>query len=269
MSLQRTAGLRRPPGSGHDGGVRAAGDDEPVLVLPSTGPDPMPLTEAVQAVVGYARACRPLRFRSPGEPGGRWVLVPAYGWSRFDVATPSTTGDADVLLGEGLHGRLDREGWHDVREALDRVGPVVADLLRQADGRALWELPASELSVLEEPGSVGALLRTIHATAGAHPAHVLAAVHHRHPALVPHLTRTTRRALIPFLEEGDSGVEAVVRRELAANADAFAALESGVADVLGARPTRLRLHDVLLWLVTTLRRPHALEAGRQELAGIE
>jgi hypothetical protein len=243
--------------------VEPAVDPGAVLVLPSVGPDPIPFADALAAVVGYARARRPLRFRSPGVPAGRWVRVPAYGWARFDAATPSTGPDADILLGEGLHGRLDRDGWHDVHEALARVGPLVHDAVRRADGRPLWTLPAGEFSVLDEPGTVGSLLREVVATAGAHPGHVLAALHHRHPALVPHLTRTTRRALVPHLEEGDSGVEAVVRRELAANGPVFAALEAAVARATGdAAPTRLRLHDVLLWLATTLRWSHAVHAGR-------
>jgi hypothetical protein len=230
-----------------------------VLVLPSTGPDPIPVADAVAAVLGYATARRPLRFRSPGDPAGRWVRVPAYGWSRFDAAPPSTGADGDVLLGEALHGRLDRDGWHAVHDALARVAPLAAALEARAAGRPLWSLPPEEFSVLEEPGTVGALLREVAATAGAHPAHVLAALHHRHPGLVPHLTRTTRRALLPHVEEGDSGVDAVVRRELVDNAPAFAALERAVARRTGdVHPTRLRLHDVLLWLRTTLRWPHAL-----------
>jgi hypothetical protein len=234
-----------------------------VLVLPSAGPDPIPVADALAAVVGYARARRPLRFRSPGVPDGRWVRVPAYGWARFDAATPSPGPDADVLLGEGLHGRLDRDGWHDVHDALTRVRPLVRDAVRRADGRPLWALPAGEFSVLDEPGTVGSLLRDVVAAAGSHPGHVLAALHHRHPTLVPHLTRTTRRALLPHLDEGDSGVEAVVRRELAANAPVLATLETAVARATGdARPTRLRLHDVLLWLATTLRWTHAVHAGR-------
>lgn len=59
-------------------------------------------------------------------------------------------------------------------------------------------------------------------------------------------------------------MEAVVRRELRANPDAFARLESTIADLLGdANPTRLRLHDILLWLATTLRVTHAVELGRE------
>ena len=56
----------------------------------------------------------------------------------------------------------------------------------------------------------------------------------------------------------------MVLRELRANAAAFAALEGAVATEFGdARPTRLRLHDILLWLTTTLRLAHAVELGRR------
>jgi hypothetical protein len=233
------------------------------LELPSLGPEKLPADRALAAVVGYARAVRWLRFRSPGTPEGRWAQVPAFGWARFDARPASRTLDGDVLLAEGLHGRLDRDGWHEVHDALGAAATRVDALVARAGGRSFWDLPDDELSVLGEPGTVGALLREV--GRDARSAHVLAALHHRHPALVPHLTPTTRRALLPFLEEGDSGVEAVVRRELQANEVAFAELETAVAEALpDARPTRLRLHDVLLWLTTTLRLAHAEEAGRRE-----
>lgn len=235
-----------------------------VLRLPSAGPEPVPLERALDAVVGYARALRPLRFRSPGTPEGRWVRVPAFGWARFDARPPAAGLDADVLLAEGLHGRLDEPGWQDVHDALERVAPHVEALVARAAGRTFWALPDDELSVLGEPGTVGALLRRVGEDAGSHPGHVLAALHHRHPRLVPHLTRTTRRALLPHLEEGDSGVEAVIARELRANEEGFTALEAAVAAATDARPTRLRLHDVLLWLTTTLRLAHAVAAGQGE-----
>lgn len=233
------------------------------LLLPSTGPDPLPFDTALAAVLGYARGRRPLRFRSPDSPQGRWVQLPAFGWTRFDARPPAPPGDIDVLVGESLHGRLDRAGWVDVHDALVCVRPMLDVAVARADGRAFWELPDDELSVLGEPGTVGAALREIGRLGGAHPGHVLAALHHRHPALVPHLTRTTRRALLPHVEEGDSGVEAVVRRELRANNEVLAELESAVSSLLDdAKPTRLRLHDILLWLATTLRMAHAVELGR-------
>ena len=117
--------------------------------------------------------------------------------------------------------------------------------------------------MLGEPGTVGAALREIGRGSGAQPAHVSAILHRERPDLLPHLTRTTRRALMPHLEEGDSGVEAVVWRELRANAEVFAELERVLAVLTGdAEPTRLRLHDVVLWLATTLRLAHAVALGR-------
>jgi hypothetical protein len=233
-----------------------------VLRLPSTGPDPITLDTALAAVLGYARGRRPVRFRSLDAPQGRWVLLPAFGWSRFDTRAVEPPGDLDVLVGEGLHGRLDRSGWHDVHEALARVRPLAEAAAERAAGRALWELPDDELSVLGEPGTVGAALREIGQASGAHAGHVAAALHHRRPALIPHLTLTTRRAMLAHVEEGDSGVEAVVWRELRANDIAFAALEDAAAALLVDQPTRLRLHDILLWLTTTLRMAHAVELGR-------
>jgi hypothetical protein len=241
-----------------------AEDDDLVLLLPSAGPDPLSFGVALTALRGYARGHRPLRFRSPGIPQGRWVQVSAFGWSRFDTRPVGPPGDDDVLIGEVLHGRLDRVGWATVHAILSEVRPLAAEAVQRAGGRAFWELPDEELSVLGEPGTVGAALRAIGRASGDHLGHVLAPLHLRYPALVPHLTRTTRRALFPHVEEGDSGVEAVVLRELRTNAVAFAALEDAVAAELGdARPTRLRLHDILLWLTTTLRLAHAVELGRR------
>ena len=234
----------------------------PQFRMPSVGPAAIPLDTALAAVLGYARGHRPLWFRPLGVSQGRWVSVPAFGWSRFDARPVESPGDVDILVAEGLHGRLDRTGWHDVHETLAAVRPTADAAELRAAGRALWELPADEVSVLGEPGTVGALLREIGSAGGRHPDHVAAALHHRRPALIPHLTRTTRRASLPHLEEGDSGVEAVLWRELQANAAAFAALADAVATSSGHRPTRLRLHDILLWLATTLRFAHALQVGR-------
>ncbi len=262
VDLFSSVGPHRAPRSGTIAGMVGPGRTAVALRLPGAGPEAVPLDRALAAVVGYARGRRWLRFRSPGRPEGRWVEVPAYGWARFDAHPPSTGLDADVLIAEGLHGRLDRTAWHGVHDALVRVVPLVDAACARAAGRPFWALPADEFSVLDEPGTVGALLRGIGDEAGPYAAHVLAALHHRHPGLVPHLTPTTRRALLPHVEEGDSGVEAVVHRELRANAEAFTALDEVVADALDARPGRLRLHDVLLWLTTTLRLAHAVECGR-------
>jgi hypothetical protein len=246
------------------------GPDVAALVLPSAGPDPIPLATALAAVLGYARGRRPLFFRSPSSPQGRWVQVLAYALDRFDGQPPETADrptDRDVLLAEGLHGRLDPAAWAAVRARLDAVWPLAAEVLARADGRAFWALPDDEFSVLAEPGTVGAALRSL--AKGPSARHVVAALHHRHPALVPLLDGVTRRQLWGHLREGDSGPEAVVHRELVANAGAFPVLETATATLLGRPLTRLRLHDVLLWLSGSLRMTHAVAVGRALAADSE
>jgi hypothetical protein len=117
----------------------AAQDIEQALQLPSTGPDPMPFDTALAAVLGYALG--PLRFRSPDSPHGRWVQLPAFGWARFDAQPVGPSGDTHVLISEGLHGRLDRAGWADVRDALARVHPLADAAADRAGGRASGSCP--------------------------------------------------------------------------------------------------------------------------------
>ncbi|MCZ2804781.1 hypothetical protein O2W18_06705 [Modestobacter sp. VKM Ac-2983] len=235
----------------------------PDLVLPSAGPDPLPWPTALAAVLGYARGRRPLRYRSPNERDGRWVQVPAFGYARFDArpVPAGPLGDEDVLVAEGLHGRLDPDAWSTVRAALDAAEPVAAALAGRAAGRAFWELPDEEFSVLGEPGTVGAALRGVGELPEPQRRHVAAALHHRRPDLVPLLHRATWLQTVPHLREGDSGTAAVAHRELRANAVAFATLEQAAAELLDVPLTRLRLHDLLVWLSGTLRLTTAVALG--------
>ncbi len=251
--------------------MRTSPRKEPVtddLVLPSAGPDPLPFDTALAAVLGYARGRRPLRFRSPSNPEGRWVRIPAFGYERFDrhPDSPDPLGEPDILAAENLHGRLPPDAWTAMKAALDDVRPLADAVHDRAAGRPFAELPDDEFSVLAEPGTVGALLREIGRLAETTPSppHVTAALHHRRPSLFPLSVRATRWQLLPHAREGDSGIEAVVHRELRANRAAFGALQEAVTGLLddGTPLTLLRLHDVLLWLSATLRLAHAVELGR-------
>lgn len=235
------------------------------LHLPSAGPAPIPGDAALAAVRGYARGLRPLYYRAPNARTGRWAQVPAFGYARFDArpVPDGPLGEADILIAEGLHGRLDREAWTAMAAALPAVQALADDVVARAAGRPFWELPEDEFSVLAEPGTIGAVLRQVgdlSAERGLSRAHVVAALHARHPALVPLLHDTTRWPLLPHVREGDSGVEAVVHRELLHAASAFAELEDAVR-AEGFALTRLRLHDLLLWLSATLRFAHAAAEG--------
>ena len=235
------------------------------LVLPSAGPDPLPLGTALAAVVGYVHGRRPFHFRAPNARTGRWVELPAFGPERFDrrPVAQGPLGEQDILTAEGLHGRLAPDAWAAVKAALDDVSPLADAAIARAADRPFWELPDDEFSVLAEPGTVGAALREVGRVAADSADHVLAALHHRRPELFPLLVRSTRWQLLPHVREGDSGPEAVISRELRANAAAFARLESELA-ARDVRLTRLRLHDVLLWLAATLRTPTAVALGRLE-----
>ena len=239
------------------------------LVLPSAGPDPIPFATALSAVLGYARGRRPLYFRAPNARSGQWVELPAFGYERFDrrPGSPAPLGEPDILTAEGLHGRLAPDAWQAMKSRLDDVRPLYESVIERAAGRRFEELPDDEFSVLAEPGTVGALLRQIwlHCaeTPGVPAQHVSAALHHHRPSLFPLLNRTTRWQLLPHVREGDSGVEAVIHRELRDNAAAFARLERELRD-RDIPLTRLRLHDVLLWLSAGLRLTHAVVLGRAD-----
>ena len=244
--------------------------DDAQLLLPSAGPDPLPLDTAVAAVLGYARGRRPLHFRAPNARSGGWVDLPAFGYERFDCLPrhPGPLGEPDILPAEGLHGRLDQPSWAAVKSALDDVAPLADAIGDRAAGRPFPELPDDEFSVLAEPGTVGAGLRRIWQLCADSPAvsaqHVVAALHHRRPSLFPLLNRTTRWQLLPHVREGDSGVEAVIHREIRANLAVLGELQERTAELLAGDPplTVLRLHDILVWLCGTLRLTHAVALGR-------
>lgn len=243
------------------------------VFLPSAGPDPIPWDTALAAVLGYARGRRPLHFRSPSSPTGRWVQIPAFGYERYDVRSGADQplGEHDILTAEGLHGRLDPAAWAAMKSLLDDVRPLADAAVDRAAGRPMHELEDDEFSVLAEPGTVGALFREINQRAleatGVSAKHVSAALHHRRPDLFPLLVRTTRWQLLPHVREGDSGVEAVIHRELVANAEAFDSLSRALAEH-GIALTALRLHDVLLWLSGSLRMSHAVALGQATHDGV-
>jgi hypothetical protein len=67
------------------------------------------------------------------------------------------------------------------------------------------------------------------------------------------------------VREEDSGVEAVIHREIQADLPAFEALQEKVTGLLrddGPPLTVLRLHDILLWLCAGQRMTHAVQLGR-------
>ena len=239
------------------------------LVLPSAGPDPIPLDTALAAVLGYARGRRPLYFRAPNARTGRWVELPAFGYERFDRRPRSDgpLGEPDILTAEGLHGRLDPAAWAAMKAVLDDVRPLADAVVERAAGRALRR--ASGRRVLRAgrarhrrrapPADRAARAERPASPPSTSPRRCTTAARRSFPLLV----RTTRWQLLPHVREGDSGVEAVIHRELTANAGGVRPPASASWPTRGRRRSPpLRLHDVLLWLSGSLRLTHAVALGR-------
>jgi hypothetical protein len=89
-------------------------------------------------------------------------------------------------------------------------------------------------------------------------------LHHKRPDLFPLIDRKTEPLLAAHTDES-AGLWAVVHSELNANQRQFTALETTFAELVdgeGDVPlTRLRLHDVLLWLIATGYWDRAVTAG--------
>ncbi|WP_133379226.1 DUF6308 family protein [Klenkia marina] len=229
------------------------------LLLATCGPDPVPFADAVAAVRGYAVAQRWLFARTPSRPAGHWVRVPAYRFRVFD-AQPADDDDESLALSvgaaEGLHGvaRDPDVRFGFFREA-DNLRPLIARAETDAAGRPFWELPPRRAT----EGSVVAALEA--ARALSQPDHGSAVLHHRRPRLFPLLSRTTARLIGTLASAHEATVWALIHEDLARNATAFELLETAAVAATGQSMTRLRLHDMLTWLVVTRRWADAIREG--------
>ena len=189
------------------------------LDLPSAGPDPIPWDTALAAVLGYARppsAALPRPQLPDGslgaDPGLRLRALRPPGRVRTSRSASPTSSPPKVCTVGSIRppGRRWRAFW-----TTSARSPTPSSPAPPADPCS--RLEDDEFFVLAEPGTVGALLRTIgqraQETPGVSAKHVSAALHHRRPDLFPLLVRTTRWQLLPHVREGDSGVEAVIHRD--------------------------------------------------------
>jgi hypothetical protein len=240
--------------------------------LPSVDRHPIPWDDAVAAVLGYARARRKLKVKTPSYPQGHTVLVPAYAYETYDCIRPSPDAEIthwDVLVIDGLNGRLGQKEIEALKDAAARADEHVATALELADGRAFWELPEAEVLRVPTTGSAGDAMNAAWAEfTGTHYVDVARThkvLHHKHPRLFPLIDGPTSRRLKKHTKRGGVRLWAVIHRELRANESQFATLEEVVADLLPTPLTRLRLHDVLLWLSASDNMTHAIDAGRTAL----
>ncbi|QNG35550.1 hypothetical protein F1C76_02055 [Geodermatophilaceae bacterium NBWT11] len=133
--------------------------------------------------------------------------------------------------------------------------PLVDGVLGAADGRPYWQLPVKDL----DEGPVVDVLDAAQSLSD--PDRAAAVLHHHRRDLFPLLTASTRRVVHPLAAALSCTPWAVIHRDLTSNDPGFTQLETDVEQELGVRLTRLRLHDLLTWLVVTRRWADALAAG--------
>jgi hypothetical protein len=252
----------------------------PPFRLPSIRDAEIPWKEALAAVLGYARGTRKLLVRTPSYPDGHEVDVPAFAYSVYDcVPASADEGFAwlDVLVIDGLNGKLAHDVITALKDAGDRAWPHVREATARAAGSTFWELPVEEFAADPPAGSAGAAMTAAWAecmgTDQVKVALTHKLLHHKRPGLFPLIDNQTAPLLRVRADLAGTGLWAAVHAELTENARALAALEGALSSLLNrpedARLQRLRLHDVLLWLTATrkwdlaLRKGHSTEEWRR------
>ena len=241
--------------------------------LPSASPLDIPWDDALAATLGYARAQRDLRIkRTPTYPDGVTIKVRAYAYRVYDCVLPSEDQEfawLDVLVVDGINGKMDQAAITALKDAGGRAWPHVRTAIERAAGRAFWDLPEEEVGRTPPPGTTGAALndawQECMATDKVGVALTHKMLHHKRPDLFPLIDGLTDGPLERYADDAVR-LWGVVHRELRTNAVQFGALEQTFADLVDGPEdvplTRLRLHDILLWLTTSRRWAHAVEHGR-------
>jgi hypothetical protein len=107
--------------------------------LPSVSDRPIEWEAALCAVLGYARGTRPLFVKTPTYPEGKSIDVRAFAYSVYDCV-PASEDEAfawlDILVIDGLNGRLTQEKITALKDAAERAWPHVREATERADACA-------------------------------------------------------------------------------------------------------------------------------------
>jgi hypothetical protein len=229
------------------------------FLLPSIDSAPIPYKNALAEVLDYCRRDHELVLSGPRSQQRRTVRVPSFAYQLYDCTPPAPEDELsllDILVIDGLNGRLGHKEIAALAEARTRAWPYMAAARDASAGRAFWELPHKEIKSSRPPGGVGdALARAfeeLERTPGVGLARAHKVLHHKMPRLFPLIDRKTVIPLRNLSNVSDgSGYWSVLWGELRRNESQFDALEADVNSALLARSgaclSRLRLHDILLW----------------------
>jgi Family of unknown function (DUF6308) len=213
--------------------------------------------DAFRALVGYAFATYEAKTK-PGWGDSQVMQLPVWAYRTYDCV-PASDGndfsDLDVLVLSGLNVRLTAGAIAQLRWAASRAAKPLGHARRLAarSNCSFWDLPEYEIADDPPEGGIGAYLHEAWKACKATPdvgvtrTHKL--LHHKAPHLVPVIDRVTRPALSSAAGD-DMNLWQVIHRDV--RRPAFADLEDrfgAYADSKGeVALTRLRIHDILLWL---------------------
>ncbi len=246
--------------------TRRWGDVDEIVLGHSTG-SALVVTEPLAVIAGYAfgsrdpgpnSRLRPIYGEEPPTQRARW------GYRTYDcipAADTSVLSGVDLTVAAGLNSRMNVDRVGALQAAADKVGECLNHL---AKSPPFWELDRNEL---DEPTSRGThewwigrawYLLIRQADVGVAVTHKT--LHHKRPKLFPLLDSVTRRHL------PDGRAWATIHDDLASQAEGWAQLETDFAALIRRDQgeielTRLRLHDILLWLTAKREDDKARKAG--------
>lgn len=245
----------------------------PVL---NVGPAEYTVTDAKETIAGYCFGEQQVAWRAPQLQVGSLpppLRRPRWAYRSYDCVLPdpgTALGSTDLLVASGLNGQLEV----DTVSSLLALGPVVSRVLEQVDlTLPFWNIPVTDIHppALPAPGSQSWYLHRAWFLLESAPSVGIAVahktLHHKMPAHFPLLDGQTAAAL------GNRSLWVQIHTDLARQATTWEELEDwfGVLAELnrGVALTRLRLHDILLWLDHVGRRGPARQHGQAFLEGAE
>ena len=232
----------------------------------------VPCDNALAVVVGYCLGEERVTWKRPISAVGdelKALRRGAFAFGTYDCVEASQSHrlePIDILVADGLNAQL-RAG--DIGGVLAVADAVSDELARIGPGVKFWELPRDE--VVTPPSNpdrpAWAMWRAWTILMGVEGVDVARAhkiLHHKRPSVFPLLDNAT----MSFL--GKAGAWAAIHDNLTEASAAWRKLETDIGRLLSGKnmpaPTRLRLHDILLWTRATGRRPLAYQHGRKALA---
>lgn len=228
----------------------------------------IPVVQPIELIAGYAFA----QVEDPPgrSPDGRYAPDPPthrprWGYRTYDCVPPTgghRLAGVDLLIAAGLNGDLTvgRVG------AIQAAAPEVSNLLRALDASPpFWELTADEVDEPSE-GTMGHHLCAAWEVLMRQPDLGVAlthkTLHHKRPHLFPLVDNKTLEAL----PKGHAW--RAIHGDLTGQAEAWTRLEQAFGGLLERETdsplTRLRLHDILLWLMVVKEHGAEAELAREK-----